>query len=414
MNIIGEGFPDEINKQVVQRQKIYGSGYADGTVRSHENLLYLNANTSWCKLVSSVNIDDVTLLQNKSITGIENISDNGLAKQFILFNGTFNADDGEQRSGIDTSKHLSGYNYAYGIGGTDFGLRPMMGIKSADVKHENRGSIRTATVQIKAFNKVQFDIIDTLYLRLGFDILLEWGHTMWYNNEGTLHTGSDIENSLANEFLTGKGLTTKIQEIQPNFVEKTKFVETTNSNGILTYDDFLQLIQKQRITSCGNYDAMFAKVRNYHWSFLPDGSYDITLDLVSIGDVIESFKINALNAGLSVDKSKATDKETDVTKLSDEELITLYANKSSIGQWFYELIGTQTDTNKQEIEYINTGNVFADVGTYIYKEIENISIGDVIEDVGDVIEDVGASLAQGLSDLLNPSTSILNPNNYKK
>ena len=90
MNIIGEGFPEPISKQVIQRQKIYGSGYVDGTSRSHENILYLNANTSWCKLVSSVNIDDVTLLQNQSITGIENIKGNGLAKRFVLFNGTDN------------------------------------------------------------------------------------------------------------------------------------------------------------------------------------------------------------------------------------------------------------------------------------------------------------------------------------
>jgi len=333
MNIIGEGFPEPISKQVIQRQKIYGSGYVDGTSRSHENILYLNANTSWCKLVSSVNIDDVTLLQNQSITGIENVSGDGLARKFVLFNGTFDATDGEQRSGIDTSNSLSGYNYAYGIGGTDFGLRPMMGIKSADIKHENRGSIRRATVQIKAFNKVQFDIIDTLYLRLGFDILLEWGHTMWYDNKGELHTGSDIENSLAREFLDGKG-NIVVGKVRPPLVNPTDELEYIN----LTYDSFLQLIQQQRLKSCGNYDAMFAKVVNYHWSFLPDGSYDITLDLVSIGDIIESFKINVLNQGIV--NAQSTTKETDVTKLSDAELITLYANRSSIGQWFYTLIGS--------------------------------------------------------------------------
>jgi hypothetical protein len=332
MNIIGEGFPEPINAQVIQRQKIYGSGYADGTSRSHENLLYLNANTSWCKLVSSVNIVDEKIIQNESIKNIKNAGGNGLARQFVLFNGVKDIDLGP-RSGIDTSNLLSGNNRAYGIGGTDFGLRPMMGIKSADIKHENRGSIRRATVQIKAFNKVQFDIIDTLYLRLGFDILLEWGHTMWYGNDGKLNTGSDIENSLAREFLDGKG-NIVVGKVRPPLVNPTDELEYIN----LTYDSFLQLIQQQRLKSNGNYDAMFAKVVNYHWSFLPDGSYDITLDLVSIGDIVESFKINVLNTGIV--NNQLTTKETDVTKLSDEELITLYANKSSIGQWFYTLMGT--------------------------------------------------------------------------
>lgn len=337
MNIIGEGFPEPINNQIIQRQKIYGSGYAEETSRSNENILYLNANTSWCKLVSSVNIDDLAIIQNASVKGIENIKGDGLAKRFVLFNGTFDTTDGEQRAGIDTSNSLSGYNYAYGIGGTDFGLRPMMGIKSADIKHENRGSIRRATIQIKAFNKNQFDIIDTLYLRLGFSILLEWGHTMWYDDKEILHTGSDIENSLAENFLTGKGPVTRTKIIQPtNSVELPQSIEVKENNGILTYSDFLDLIQQQRLKSCGNYDAMFAKVVNYHWSLLTDGSYDITLDLVSIGDVIESFKINVLNTGIT--NNKSTTEETDVTKLSDAELITSYANRSSIGQWFYTLI----------------------------------------------------------------------------
>jgi hypothetical protein len=89
---------------------------------------------------------------------------------------------------------------------------------------------------------------------------------------------------------------------------------------------------------------MFAKVVNYHWSFLPDGSYDITLDLVSIGDVVESFKINVLNSGINNVQSPTPG--SDVTKLSDAELITLYADKSSIGQWFYELIGKEDLTNE--------------------------------------------------------------------
>ena len=130
----------------------------------------------------------------------------------------------------------------------------MMGIRSADIKHENRGSIRRASVQIKAFNKAQFDIIDVLYLRLGFNVLLEWGHSMYYNNgdNGTLQKDG-VGSSLADYFLEGK-----------------------YKNGILTYDAFLDLIKQKRLESNGNYDAMFAKVCNFHWSFLPDGSYDIT------------------------------------------------------------------------------------------------------------------------------------------
>ena len=205
MNILGEGFPDTIIEQVHQRQKKYGAGFT-GTQRSAEELIYLNANTSWCKLVSSVDIDDIKNIVNQSLSGLSNMTGNDLAEKFVLFNGVNDNGSGDnQRSGVTNSNNILGNNNAYGIGGNDFGIRPMMGIQSANIKHENRGSIRRATVKIKAFNKVQFDIIDVLYLRLGFSILLEWGHSMYYDNKGELQTNP--QNSLADDFLNGKGQT---------------------------------------------------------------------------------------------------------------------------------------------------------------------------------------------------------------
>jgi hypothetical protein len=317
MNILGEGFPESIVKQVEQRQKIYGSGYASGTKRTNEELVYLNSNTSWVKLVSSVDIIDQKVIQDRSLSSIPGIDSSELARKFVLFNGVWDANSYNQRGGIsDQNNYLGvnskGINSAYGIGGTDFGIRPMMGIQSTIVKFENRGSLKRATVKLKAFNKVQFDIIDVLYLRLGFNMLLEWGHSMYYDNAGVFQ--AKIDNSLAIEFLNGVG---KIGDKSIN----------------LNYKVFLTMIRNKRITSNGNYDAMFAKVSNFHWSFLPDGSYDITIDLVSIGDIIESFKINSLVGGLDALAEESAPKEN----LTNAEIIALYANKSTIGQEFYKL-----------------------------------------------------------------------------
>ncbi len=341
MNIVGEGFPNAINDQVIQRQKIYGSGYTNGIPRSNEELVYLNNNTSWVKLVSSVNIDDKSIIQNKSLSNIPGIDSNNLAKKFVLFNGVTDASTNQQRGGVDFGNTLLGNNHAYGIGGTEFGIQPMMGIKSATIKHKNRGSIRSAIVQIKAFNKVQFDIIDLLYLRLGFNILLEWGHSMYYDNKGVLQTKEN--NSLANEFLSGVGT------IEGNPVS-------------LTYNNFLTLITEKKLTSNGNYDAMFAKVTNMHWSFLPDGSYDITLDLISIGDVVESFKINALTNGIS-STGNATTSSIDLNTATPYEVIDAYADKNSIGQWFYYLIkkSNSNTQNTQAAQMIKQVQVVKDI-----------------------------------------------------
>jgi hypothetical protein len=52
----------------------------------------------------------------------------------------------------------------------------------------NRGSIKKATVKIKAYSRDQFDILDILYMRLGHTVLLEWGWSHYFNNSGKLET----------------------------------------------------------------------------------------------------------------------------------------------------------------------------------------------------------------------------------
>jgi hypothetical protein len=42
-----------------------------------------------------------------------------------------------------------------------------------------------------------------------------------------------------------------------------------------------------------NYDAFFGIVKNYNWDLLSNGSYKITINTISTGEVIESLKINA-------------------------------------------------------------------------------------------------------------------------
>jgi len=324
-NILGEGFPEEIINQVKQRQKIYGAGYSNGVSRTPEEILYLNANSSWCKLVSSANITDPSILNNKGIAGLGNLlSGNTLAKEFILFNGTSYQTDkvlsdgktysvSEMRGGIDFTNSLTGGRKAYGMGGNEFGINPMPGIISTTIKHKNRGSIRSATVNIKAWNKTQFEIIDVLYLRLGFSVLLEWGNTMYFNNKGELE--KNISNSLAKSFLDGK----------------------------VSYLDFLRFIQTRRKDSQGNYDAMFAKVTNFHWSFQPDGSYDITLDLISAGDVIESFKINRTDSAvatsplINVEDTDVGLSDPNAENSSIDVVLDKYSTTSNIANFLYKI-----------------------------------------------------------------------------
>ena len=275
-NIIGEGFETFISEQIETRQKILGS-----INKSPEQLVWENSKTSFVKLVSSADITDFTVFGGGFTEGKQ------LAEKYVLFNGvtdeiptTNPGIENFQRSGIDTSGAYSNMG-AYGLGGTQWGLQPMPGIISADIKSEAMGSLRTGTVQIKANNKGQFDIISTLYLRIGYTMLLEWGNTSYFTNMGNYIT--DNITSLADSFLSKK--------YNHGYIKDELGLN-------VTYNNLLTAVSIQQKFTNGNYDALIGRVVNYSWVFNRDGSYTITIILRSAGDVIESLKTNILLPGV--------------------------------------------------------------------------------------------------------------------
>lgn len=267
MNIVGENFPKKIVEQIKIRQEKKGALNRNPS-GDPSLLVWQNSNTGWVKVISSVNITQERVkVSNKEMASTQ-LLDNGLARQYVLFGGIYNqigkGDKSGLRSGIERSKEVLN-NSAYGLGGLDYGILPMPGITSFSIKTETRGSLKTATIHIKAYNRQQFDIINTLYLSLGYSILIEWGNTMYYNNKGNFIKENPY--SLADEFLEGK----------------------------YKWTDIIPEINKYRLESCGNYDAALGKVVNFSWTINRDLSYDIILTVRTIGDIIESLKMNALS-----------------------------------------------------------------------------------------------------------------------
>jgi hypothetical protein len=307
MAIIGEELEGYVIDQILLRQSLHGSG-VNTSFRSDNQLNVLNSNTSWIKLASGVSITDGKRLKEIGFTQTQ-VEDNiklGLAKNNILFGGTAKLIDVEGRD-FDKLQQRSGFlprdaqsSYTYG----SYGFSPMPGIESADIKTLNRGSIKKATVKLKANNREQFDILDLLYMRLGYTVLLEWGNSLFIDNEYGKKT-----------------------VLRNTFIDDT-FFNIKENNG--SYLDILPELESRRATYSGNYDGLLGKVSNFNWSFNVDGSYDIELTIISLGDVIESLKTN-----LSVDKGtlKFLNKaDTSTTYNPDEESSTpdvLEENKSS-------------------------------------------------------------------------------------
>ena len=235
--IVGEEIPSYVAQQINERQAAQGK-----KSRTDQDILYLNSRTSWVKLASGVN---------------KNGSSN-LAQSNILFNGV-SVGGGDD----DALEQKQSFRSKYGTGTSEYGYQPMPGIVSADIRCMNRGSIKKATVQIKAFTPEQFGILDELYLRIGYTMFLEWGHSIYLDNSG------------------------KLQKMGYTLIEADQGFFATND-----YYQMLDKIEIYRRKKFGNYDGLICKVVNFSWHIAQDGSYDITLELISVGDVVESLKTN--------------------------------------------------------------------------------------------------------------------------
>jgi len=293
-SIVGEELSSYVQDQITTRQIAHGSGW--NGQRTSEQITYLNSRTSWIKLASGTFLSpDKLASMGFGPTAQEKFQGTGLAKNHILFGGYASLSEtnpatpldlvsGTGTFSVDQRTNFLGNNGAY-IEGQDFGIVPMPGIESLDVKALNRGSLKKAVLKIKVQDRNQLNILDVLYLRLGYTVLLEWGNSIYLDNKG------------------------KLQQVADTILENDQLFFNPTWNQDKAYDDILQYIENYREIYAGNYDGMLGKVSNFNWTFNKDGSYDVELTILSYGDIIESLKTNitAKNATYNaVDKNYAT------------------------------------------------------------------------------------------------------------
>ena len=254
-NVIGAPFSDYVLKQ------LYTRAARNSTVnRTNEEVLYLANKTAWARLVSSVNIsNDVLGLTYKNL-GVNYSTPEGLAKDWILEAGT-----SKQNGNGITLREGIGFDGAYGLGGIEeLGYRPMPGLTSVQIETTGRlGSLRQATINFKVWNMNQLNAIEALYFRLGYSMLLEWGHTQYFANNNSFQT--DGIGGIDNPFSDGL----RKEEVNQKITQKTR-------------------------TSSGNYGGMLGIVSNFTWAFNQDGGYDCVVRLVGQGAIIDSMRTNQI------------------------------------------------------------------------------------------------------------------------
>ena len=313
-NLLGKSHKQYVQDQIKVRQEKLGK-----TAKDNNDISWMNDKTSWVRLASSVDIKNSIIGQevtqgtpltdqvsiNPTLTGSfafqaspqftttttrdivnsdgnqrlnllgldESFMGSTLSQKMVLHGGieqmlSKDSTSLTKKSGITNNFNSPSLNSISAY--SDFGLVAMAGIQSVDIKSKSMGSLREANLSIRVNSSEQLELIETIYLRLGYSLFLEWGNSSYYNNDGEYVKGAQVNPTLLFDFLNPEE---KLLKCPQNFIDK---------------------IEKAREESNGNYDALFGRVSNFSWEFDPAGFYNVSLTIISWGDVIESLGIDSL------------------------------------------------------------------------------------------------------------------------
>lgn len=279
-NIAGSPFQPYVATQIEKRKKL-----VDNENRSSSELQWLTNKNVWIRVSSGANV----LYGNKRFEGLEGDT---LSKKYILQAGlidhTGKSTDWKQRSGL-------GADAAYGMGGTDtFGFKPMPGITGISIKTGGKlGTLKETTIDFMCYNMEQLNIMEALYMKLGFGLLVEWGHTFYIDNK-----------------------TEKIESVPAPL----------GFYGIHTKEKLMEEITANRIKHSGNYDATWGTIKNFTYSLVDNGAFKCQVQLVGAGDILESLKINisgefSSSANLTPEESQLTSSIYPVVADSNQSLL---------------------------------------------------------------------------------------------
>ena len=201
------------------------------------------------------------------------------------------------RGGFPSRKRI---NLAYGdpttasepLGGDDgYGVVPMPGIVDMRIKTDSYyGSLRRAKVNFRCHNLRQLEILELLYMRPGYPVLLEWGWLPYLDNNG-----NRVDNF------------TSLSDLDGFWDDQT-----------VTQASLEQDIVQLKEATFGNYDAFVGFVSNFNYESRSDGGFDCSIETISLGEVLDSLKIP--NVEVSVLSSEIYN-ELDENDIALDEII---------------------------------------------------------------------------------------------
>jgi hypothetical protein len=282
MSIFKSTFKPFVVRQIKARQNLLSK-----VERTVELAKYVSSKTPWIRMTSFVNYQESS----------------NLAKKYILQGGTlydFNTESNtaKLRSGIGGR----GASYGGDISSTQYGIRPMPGITSMTTRSLGAyGSLTEATVKFYAWDVTQLEELSILFLRPGYKVLLEWGWSMYLD---TSDNGDSHDSKTNSKILT--------TDYSASSIKNTPFNTIDCFNESITQEGIYDSLQKLRHKYSGNYDGVLGSIRNFEYELMPNGSYECTTVLMSIGDVIDTIRMNDTISGTVSGEDQNTNENSEI------------------------------------------------------------------------------------------------------
>ena len=262
---------------VLKQLKLRGDTLKKAANRSTSDIVYLNSSTSWVKVSSGVDTED-----SREKDGFS--SDK--ARKNVLLGGLLNSTQ-KQKSGIFKSS-----DDAYNL--TEQGYRPMAGITGFQSEVLGTyGTYQRVAVDFQVNSLDELTELESLYLRPGMNVLVEWGHSIYKKFKQGQSKGELVTTVQTVSDFFDNVTSTPEEEDTDNLVDKKEPIETqeAKSEQQKLKDKIFDEIDNLKLKSNGNYDAILGKVTNFNFAFNGDGTYNCQFVALAHGALMESVRL---------------------------------------------------------------------------------------------------------------------------
>ena len=207
-----------------------------------------------------------------------------------------------------------------------YGIVPRPGIIDAEISTKTEdGSLRDAKVNFVCHNRRQLEVLEALYMRPGYPILLEWGWVPFIDN-----------NFKVNE---------EGYDVLPEFFKSKSDFNVLNDE-----------IRVRKKESGGNYDGFIGFCKNFSFDAREDGGFNCTTSIIAQAEILSSLrstikkvpKVPTFDEFFQTDTSGSTSTYAEVLEPVDEFLYYLRTIRSNLDRagdaiWI-DKVGTQSYT----------------------------------------------------------------------